>query len=75
MFLSTLYSLKKWRVMMIKPGTPVRCRDDINDEWSTRKFYFVGQKQNGWYVVRDINRFTCYKRYAEPLPRDLDNDE
>jgi len=54
--------------MMIRLGTPVRCRDDLNDKWSTEKWFYIGQKKNGWYMVGDENGHAYPWRYVEPLP-------
>lgn len=57
---------------MIKPGTPVRCRDDNDETWSRiDEWFYIGPAKSGWNVVEDRNGSLCTWKYAEPLPRKL----
>ena len=56
---------------MIKPGTPVRGRADVGDEWSESKWFYIGPTKDGWHIVEDEKGGTFTWGYVEPLPRKI----
>lgn len=56
---------------MIKPGTPVRCRDDDSEGCSESKWFYIGPAKSGWHIVEQENGSISSWKYVEPLPRKL----
>ena len=55
---------------MIKPNTPVRCRDDVGGS-SGGVHYYIGLCRSGRHVVESDGMFLQYWDHVEPLPREL----
>lgn len=64
-------TLKEAMNKMIKPGTLVRCRDENSDEWTDKKWFYVGKRVNGQHVAEDKHGGIFNWTYVEPLPREL----
>ena len=56
---------------MIKPGTPVRCRDDDSGAWHTIEWFYIGPRLGGGHIAEDEHGgYICWS-HLEPLPREL----
>ena len=56
---------------MIKPGTPVRCRDHLGSKWTTENYYYIGKTKDGAHAVEDTCNDVVRCEYAEVIPRKL----
>ena len=56
---------------MIKPGTPVRCKDISSGNWSDKSWFYVGQTRADRNVAENDCGGISTWVYVEPLPREL----
>jgi len=63
--------IKEVKNEMIKPGTPVRCRDHEDNYWNVGELYYIGVARNGSHVVEDVKGLRMALAYVERMPRVL----
>jgi len=56
---------------MIKPGTPVRCRNNEGNDWTLKEWYYIGVARSGVHVAEDAGGWRDVWAYVERMPRVL----